>query len=111
MPNSQISLFAPPVYLNGAAPAVTAPAVFGASAGLPFASCLFPQPRYDVVPYPIGTGRCSVVCRVDGLRDGFDFEFPIDAPEALPYGGVRSVGHWLGRTSAHGYSSSACFRG
>jgi len=55
--------------------------------------CFFPQPPFDPVPYPFGTGHESYSEGYSSgdLRDGFGVVYSIDAPHVLPGGSVRAV--------------------
>lgn len=86
--------------------AVTAPAASYQAGALSL--CLFPQPRFDRIPYRVGTGTNPLNGGCE-LREGFETEWPIDADFALPSGGVRTVS--TDRSEAYGYATQATFRG
>jgi len=67
--------------------------------------CFFPQPFHFREPYPIGTASRAVVPGML-LRSGYDeCEFPIDAPDVIPSGGVRCV-----NGGCFSFSSQSAFR-
>lgn len=90
-----------------------APELGGSASGLveiPTTPCLFPQPRFNREPEYLATGTTCVFAHGNQLRDGYETQYLIDAPEVMPCGSLRSATWPDFGTSWFGWATQAWCR-
>jgi hypothetical protein len=65
--------------------------------------CLFPQPRFNREPFTCVTGDLPLYAGA-GLREGYESQYPIDAPCCIASGSVASALADSGRSSCFGWA-------